>query len=164
MFHVSYSMKLFDKIFKKKEEKQRIKRDKKEEKKKIEKIKKAEKKPEIREPVAKKQSGLIGKEKIKKEASEAYKVLRQPWITEKATDSASQNKYIFKIFPGVNKTEIKKTVEKLYGVRVIRVNIVNIPRKERRFGRRRQTIGYKSGYKKAVVTLKEGQKIEVMPH
>ena len=95
------------------QEKQGIKKDKKEGKKKVEKIKKAEKKPEIKEPVAKKQSGLIGKEKIKKEASEAYKVLRKPWITEKATDSASQNKYIFKIFPGVNKTEIKKTVEKL---------------------------------------------------
>ena len=81
-------------------------------------------------------------------------------MTEKATDLTSKNQYIFKVFPGSNKNQVKKAVEDVYGVDVINVNIVNIPKKRRRLGR---IEGWRRGYKKAIVRIKEGQKIEVLP-
>jgi len=83
-----------------------------------------------------------------------------PHVSEKATRLAEKNKYIFKVFLKTNKNQIKRAVEKLYGVEVKNVNIVNVKRKKRRLGR---IEGYKSGYKKAIVTLKEGHKIELVP-
>ncbi|OIP74767.1 MAG: 50S ribosomal protein L23 [Parcubacteria group bacterium CG2_30_36_18] len=91
---------------------------------------------------------------------EAYKILRTPHITEKATDLVKKNQYVFKVFPEANKTEIKKAIEDLYGVDVESVKTINIPRKKRRLGRIK---GWRKGYKKAIVKIKEGQKIEVMP-
>lgn len=102
---------------------------------------------------------LIQKGKEKK-AGEFWQVLRAPHITEKAAESAEKNKYIFKIFPDVNKTQVKKAVESIYGVEVISVNTIKAPAKRRRLGRFQ---GWKAGYKKAVVKIKEGQKIEVLP-
>lgn len=99
--------------------------------------------------------------KRKKSASTAYKVLLSPHVTEKATELGERNKYVFKVRPNTNKIEIKKGVESLYGVDVVGVNIINIHRKKRRVGRRRE--GWKKGYKKAIVKVKKGQKIEVMP-
>lgn len=90
----------------------------------------------------------------------AYKVLMSPHITEKASNLAESNKYTFNVFPRANKTEIKKGVSELYGVDVVDVKIINIHRKKRKVGR---TMGWKKGYKKAIVKLKKGQKIEVMP-
>jgi len=68
------------------------------------------------------------------------------------------SKYIFKIASSANKIEVAKTVGKNYNVKVVSVNIVNIPRKARRVGK---TKGFKSGYKKAIVTLATGQSIEI---
>lgn len=87
----------------------------------------------------------------------AHKILIEPWITEEATRISEFNKYIFKVTPVADKNKIKKSVEDLYGVQVVSVNIINIPRKKRIRGR---VTGWKSGYKKAIVTLKEGDKIE----
>ncbi len=100
--------------------------------------------------------------KIKKEIKdvEAVRLLKFPHITEKATDLAKKNQYVFKIWPGVNKVEVKKAIENLYGVDVLGVKIINIPPKRRRLGRIR---GWRKGYKKAIVRLKEGQKIELLP-
>lgn len=89
------------------------------------------------------------------------KVLKEPHITEKATNLAEKNQYTFKVFPDSNKKEIKKAVEDLYEVDVTKVRIINVPPKKRRLGR---IEGFRSGFKKAIVTIKEGQKIEVMPH
>ena len=100
------------------------------------------------------------KNKISK-ISEAHQWLRWPHITEKAADMTGDNKYTFEVVKKANKFEIAKVIKGLYGVTVIKVNIVNVPRKKRRV---RRQIGYKSGYKKAIVTLKEGDKIEVLPH
>lgn len=109
-------------------------------------------KPPIQKPsVTKKRSDISGI---------AYKVLRRPHITEKATDLAGQNQYIFEVFRGVNKIEVKKAIEDVYGVDVMGVKIVNIPKKKRRLGK---TEGWRQGYKKAIVKIKEGQKIEVLP-
>lgn len=87
----------------------------------------------------------------------AYRILIEPWITEEATRIAEMNKYIFKVAPGANKNEIKKAVEDVYSVKVTEVNTINIHRKRRVRGR---TTGWKPGYKKAIVSVKEGDKIE----
>ena len=90
----------------------------------------------------------------------AYKILKKPHVTEKAGDLTSKNQYVFEVLPRANKTEIKKAIEEVYGVDVQRVQIVNIPKKRRIF----QGIdGWRGGYKKAVVKIKKGQKIEVLP-
>ena len=89
-----------------------------------------------------------------------YRILKTPQVTEKATDLSKTNQYVFKVFPQANKTEVKKAIENLYGVNVISVKIIKIPSKKRRLGR---ISGWRKGYKKAIVKIKEGQKIEVLP-
>jgi len=88
----------------------------------------------------------------------AYRVLTEPWITERSHNLMALNKYVFKVAEFSNRNQIKKAVEELYNVRVIKMNIINIPSKKRNFARK---AGWKSGYKKAIVTLKEGDKIEL---
>ena len=109
----------------------------------------------VEKPRAKKVLGVK-----KKKAGRAFAVLESPHITEKATILAEQNKYVFKVSPNSNKIEIKKAIEGLYGVDVIDVKIINMHRRRRRLGRQR---GWKKGYKKAIVRIKKGQKIEIMP-
>lgn len=87
-------------------------------------------------------------------------VLKSPHTTEKATDLTGKNQYVFEVWPRANKTEIKKAVENLYGVNVSALKIINIPRKKRRLGK---ISGWRKGYKKAIVKIKKGQKIEVLP-
>ena len=90
-----------------------------------------------------------------------YRTIKFPHITEKSADLASLNKYVLRVFSGANKIEVAKSIAELYGVKVKSVNMINIHRKKR-FVRRRE--GYKSGYKKAIVTLKQGYKIEMLSH
>jgi large subunit ribosomal protein L23 len=111
---------------------------------------KVEKPVEVKPPKAKKE--------IK--SSEAYKILKIPHITEKATDLVKKNQYVFKIWPRANKVEVKKAIENLFGVDVLGVKIINVPKKKRRLGK---IEGFRKGYKKAIVRIKEGQKIEVLP-
>jgi large subunit ribosomal protein L23 len=68
------------------------------------------------------------------------------------------DKYVFRLRAKTTKREAKVAIEKLYNVKVIGVNIVNIPSKKRRFGR---YTGMKSAVRKAIVTLKKGDKIEI---
>jgi len=98
--------------------------------------------------------------KSKKTSVFSYEAIKQPHISEKATDlSEKKNQYVFEVLPGYNKKEIKDSVEGIYGVDVLSVNIVKIPAKKRRLGR---TEGFRKGYKKAIVKIKEGQKIEIL--
>lgn len=90
----------------------------------------------------------------------AWRVLKNAHITEKATDLTGENRYVFNIHSGANKNQVKSAVENIYGVDVVSVNVVNIPPKKRRVGKTR---GWKAGYRKAIVEIKEGQKIELMP-
>ena len=84
--------------------------------------------------------------------------IRNPIITEKATILSEQNKTVFKVHEKANKTSIKKNIEKLFKVSVVKVNIINQKTKMRlKQGRK----SYKSGYKKAIVTLKKGQSIDL---
>ncbi len=92
------------------------------------------------------------------ESKVAYKVLISPWITEASTAQMELNKYVFKVYLEATKGEIKKAVEDLYKVKVISVRTTSIPKKFRNYGR---TPGWKAGLKKATVTLKEGDKIEL---
>ena len=98
-------------------------------------------------------------ERAPKRVGEAWRVLKTPQVTEKATGLVGQNQYVFKVWPRANKVETKKVIEDLYGVDVISVKIIKVPRKRRRLGR---ISGWRKGYKKAIVKIKEGQKIEVL--
>jgi len=96
----------------------------------------------------------------KKVSQDAYRILKWPHVTEKATALVGLNQYVFNVYKGANKTAIKKTVEDVYGVKVVSVKIIKIPRKQRRLGRIQ---GWRQGYKKAIIKLAKGQKIEILP-
>jgi len=129
-------------------------------------IKKAVKKAPARKPVLKekkikeKRTPSASKKIIKKEFSEAYKVLQRPMVTEKAFNlGGALNQYVFEVSNEATKNEIKKAVQDLYGVRVNRVNIMNVSGKKRRVG---QHEGFRPGYKKAIVFLPAEEKIEAV--
>lgn len=88
----------------------------------------------------------------------AYKVLIEPWITEASTMAAEANKYIFKVAKDATKKNIKEAIESLYKVSVISVRTVSIPAKKRARGK---VIGKKPGFKKTIVTVKEGEHIDL---
>lgn len=88
----------------------------------------------------------------------AYAVILKPHITEKASLMADQRKYIFRVSPFSNKIQVKRSIEKLYKVKVKAVTILSMPAKYRHVGRYE---GVKPGFKKAIITLVEGDKIEV---
>ena len=87
-------------------------------------------------------------------------ILKAPHITEKATNLTEKNQHVFKIGKKANKNEIKKAIENLYKVKVLDVKIINVPAKRRQFG---GISGWRKGYKKAIVKLEKGQKIEIFP-
>jgi len=93
-----------------------------------------------------------------KNAGVAYAVLLEPWITEKSHAAMAHNRYTFKVVLKASKKQVKKAIEGLYGVTVERVAITNMPAKRKSTG---QHTGTRSVIKKAVVTVKEGQSIEL---
>jgi large subunit ribosomal protein L23 len=89
-----------------------------------------------------------------------YKIVIQPVDTEKTRYMAELGKYTFKVAPGANKHQVKRAIESIFEVQVESVNVINVPAKiGRRRGRRR--VGRNSGWKKALVTLAEGQRLDV---
>ena len=86
-----------------------------------------------------------------------YEVLRRPLITEKNTMLQAQGKYAFEIAREANKPQVKQAVEKAFKVKVLAVNVMTVPAKTRRVGRRQVLT---QSWKKAIVTLKPGDKIE----
>ena len=84
--------------------------------------------------------------------------IRQPIITEKATILSEQNKTVFKVHKGANKRTIKKNIEKLFKVSVIKINIINTKSKKKI---KQGKLSTKSGYKKEIITLKKGQSIDL---
>jgi len=81
-----------------------------------------------------------------------------PTITEKATSLSEFNKIVFKVHKGASKNSIKKNIEKIFKVNVVKINTINLKGKTK-IVRNKKT--YKSGYKKAIVTLKKGQSIDL---
>jgi large subunit ribosomal protein L23 len=86
-----------------------------------------------------------------------YEVLRRPLITEKSTVLQAQNKYAFEIADDANKPQVKQAVENAFKVKVTGVNVVTMPGKTRRIGRR---LIQTRSWKKAIITLQSGDKIE----
>lgn len=84
----------------------------------------------------------------------------KPIVTEKATLLLEQNKYVFDVHTKATKPDIKAAIESLFQVSVIKVNTLNPPRKKRRVGK---FMGYKAQYKRAIITLKEGDTITLFP-
>ncbi|MBP37664.1 MAG: 50S ribosomal protein L23 [Candidatus Pelagibacter sp.] len=81
-----------------------------------------------------------------------------PNITEKSTSLSEFNKVVFKVHNGASKNSIKKSIEKIFKVNVVKINTINLKGKTKIIRNKR---AYKSGYKKAIVTLKKGQSIDL---
>ena len=81
-----------------------------------------------------------------------------PNITEKATSLSEYNKVVFKVHEGASKNSIKKSIEKIFKVNVVKINTINLKGKIKMV---RNKKAYKSGYNKAIVTLKKGQSIDL---
>tara|TARA_B100000029_G_C17158746_1_gene808816 strand:- start:70 stop:363 length:294 start_codon:yes stop_codon:yes gene_type:complete len=84
--------------------------------------------------------------------------IKFPVITEKATILSEQNKTVFKVDKNANKKTIKKNIEKIFKVNVIKVNIINKKTKRKI---KQGKLSKKTGYKKAIITLKKGQSIDL---
>lgn len=109
----------------------------------------------------KKKEGVPPKTFEIKASKSAYKVLKEPHVTEKSTYLTKSDQYVFRTFSNATKPEIKKSIEEIYGVHVESVTKQVVPGKKRRRGR---ITGWKSGYTKAIVKLRKGETIEVLPH
>ena len=81
-----------------------------------------------------------------------------PNVTEKATSLSEFNKIVFKVRKNANKKLIRKSIEKIFKVKVTKINTINLRRKNKLVKGKKS---YKPGYKKAVVTLKKGQSIDL---
>jgi large subunit ribosomal protein L23 len=99
-----------------------------------------------------------GKAKKIVKNSDAYRVLVKPLVTEKATNLAANNKYVFVVSDKANKISVAKAVEDLYGVKTLKVNIANVSGKRVARGRIR---GQRKDWRKAIVTLAAGQSIKI---
>ena len=88
----------------------------------------------------------------------ADSVIIAPVLTEKTTALREQNKFVFRVDSRANKIEVSKAVEELFGVNVKQCNVVKVRRKPKR---QRLARGFTSEWKKAIVTLAEGQGIEI---
>ena len=87
-----------------------------------------------------------------------YDSILNPVVTEKATNLSEMNKVVFKVNRSANKRSVKKSIEKIFKVNVVKVNIIN---KQRRFKTVKGRKVKVQGYKKAIITLKKGQNIDL---
>tara|TARA_B100000686_G_scaffold198946_1_gene205750 strand:+ start:446 stop:736 length:291 start_codon:yes stop_codon:yes gene_type:complete len=91
--------------------------------------------------------------------SEYHKIIEKPLVTEKSMQMLHEtNRVSFQVNQGANKHQVKKAIEKIFGVTVEAVNVMVVRGKSRRFGK---NIGFTGNWKKAIVKLKEGDKIEL---
>ena len=87
-----------------------------------------------------------------------YDKILSPLVTEKSTNLSEQNKIVFKVPSNANKKNLKKNIEKIFKVNVIKVNIINKQNRSKLVRGRKVKI---SGFKKAIITLKKGQSIDL---
>jgi large subunit ribosomal protein L23 len=93
--------------------------------------------------------------------NETYEIIQTASLTEKSTLlSEKHNKYVFRVNPRANKLQIKQAVERLFQKKVVDVNTCNYAGKKKR--ERSANFGRKAHWKKAIVTLKEGEKIDLV--
>ena len=86
-------------------------------------------------------------------------ILLRPVVSEKSYHQITENRYTFRVHPDAHKTQVRQAVEELFDVKVVGVNIVKMPAKPKRRG---MIKGSKPGWKKAIVELKAGDKIEIL--
>ena len=89
---------------------------------------------------------------------QAYQVLLKPLVTEKATNLIVNNKYVFVVANNVNKVEIAKAIYQVYGVKAIKINVINTMGKTTKRGK---IVGKRKDWKKAIVTLAAGETIKI---
>jgi len=87
-----------------------------------------------------------------------YDKILFPLVTEKSTNLSEQNKIVFKVPNGANKKNLKTNIEKIFKVNVTKINIINKQNRTKLTRNRKVKI---SGYKKAIITLKKGQSIDL---
>ncbi len=87
-----------------------------------------------------------------------YDIIRAPVVTEKSTQGSEYNQVTFRVSPNATKPQIKRAVEELFSVKVTKVNTLNMKGKVKMFKGRR---GKRADYKKAIVTLAEGNSIDI---
>lgn len=93
---------------------------------------------------------------------ETVSILNQALLTEKATMlSANLNKYSFIVSSSASRTNVKTAVENAFGVKVLKVNVLNVKPKAKRDRTRRNKQGFTSGFKKALITLQAGDSIDL---
>ena len=90
----------------------------------------------------------------------APEIILRPVVTEKSIDESGRGKYTFAVHHDANKIQIKQAIEKLFNKKVVAVNTANYAGKKKR--ERRADFGRKPHWKKAIVTLKEGEKIDLV--
>ncbi|MCS7251462.1 MAG: 50S ribosomal protein L23 [Anaerolineae bacterium] len=96
-----------------------------------------------------------------------YEVIKRPVITEKTTRLKEMNQYVFEVDPRANRHQIREAVEKIFSVRVLKVRVINVPAKRRRYWRARilsskpKQVVRHPGWKKAIVQLAPGQQIDL---
>ena len=101
---------------------------------------------------------VIAREEMKLTRDQMYDLVRAPVITEKSTMGSEHNQVTFRVPLDADKRQVKAAVEGLFKVKVTAVNTIRVKGKLKRF---RGTLGRRSDYKKAIVTLAEGSKIDV---
>jgi large subunit ribosomal protein L23 len=91
-----------------------------------------------------------------------YDILRRPIVTEKSNFQISKlHQYVFEVDEDATKSQVKDAVETLFEVKVLKVNVVNVPAKRSRRARSRRVLVRNSGYKKAIVTLASSDRIPI---
>jgi large subunit ribosomal protein L23 len=85
-------------------------------------------------------------------------ILIRPVVSEKSYNQITENRYTFRVHPDAHKTQVRQAVEELFEVKVVAVNMIKMPAKPKRRG---MIKGTKPGWKKAIVELKAGDKIEI---
>ena len=91
-----------------------------------------------------------------------YEILRRPLVTEKySSQSGKMNQYSFIVADAATRTQVKDAIETLYDVKVVRVNIINVPAKRGRRLRSRRLLIRKGAFKKAIITLADGQTLPI---
>ena len=89
---------------------------------------------------------------------QAHEIIKRPLITEKTSQLIEERKYTFEVAKGTNKIEIKEAIEKLFEVKVTTVNVINVRKKPHKVGKYE---GLRPAVRKAIITLAEGQKLDV---
>jgi len=105
-----------------------------------------------------KKDKVKSKKTVSRIYSNAYRTIINPTISEKATFLSAENKYVFEVYRDADKKQVKQAIMDIYGVEPVKINMINISGKQRRYGR---YTGRTKDRKKAIVTLKEGQNIQV---